>query len=173
MYLKAEDIPSADVKAEFGELLPFLSDPKSSVRYESARQSWSAIWENIGNTLVSIHHDSANGADQLRQPSKPTGDLLIRLLTTLSPMLHPPLEADNHPTIFLILSDVYSIFSSPKAGAAAPRKLLFYIAALRQLNRGDWLKLEKEVDAETRKLQAELEPSESDGRDDDRPALRI
>ena len=88
-------------------------------------------------------------------------------------MLHPSLEADKSPSILLVLSDLYQLFSRPKVGAAVPRKLLFYIAAMRRLSRSERLKVEREVEAEVRKLRGELQAEEPDGREDDRPALKI
>lgn len=75
----------------------------------------------------------------------------------------------------ILLSDAYSLFSKPKPKGAAPRKLLFYLAALKQLDRADWLDLEGEIRKEIEKLRNELEDGteETDDADVDRPALKI
>lgn len=89
--------------------------------------------------------------------------ILQRLLAPIPNLLHPPLDTTTPPRIFLILSDLYRLYSQPRVGAAA-KKLCFYIAALRQLGRADWLRLEKEVEGEIRKLESELrEETAEDG----------
>jgi hypothetical protein len=57
---------------------------------------------------------------------------------------------------------MYDLFASPKPGAAVPRKLAFYIAALQQLRRHEWLRLEKEVVREVAKLQEETPQEEKE-----------
>jgi hypothetical protein len=59
------------------------------------------------------------------------------------------------PRIHLVLSDLYHLFSRPKIGPAG-KKALFYLAALRQLERQDWLAIESELRKEVERLQAEL-----------------
>ncbi len=65
------------VKTELGELVPFLVEAKSSVRYESARDAWASVWENIGKTLVRscwINFDwcfSSAGSAFLNRPPHP------------------------------------------------------------------------------------------------------
>jgi hypothetical protein len=54
-----------------------------------------------------------------------------------------------------VLSDLYRLYSTPKVGLVA-KKVLFYVAALRQLERQDWLRIERELRQEVDKLQAEL-----------------
>lgn len=69
---------------------------------------------------------------------------------------------------------MYDLFSRPKPGAGVPRKLGFYVVALRGLRRDDWLRVEKEVRKEIGMLE-----DQGGGQDDedqveeDRPGLRI
>ncbi len=69
----------------------------------------------------------------------------------------------------LVLSDLYHLFAVPKVGPAS-KKLLFYIAALRQLRREDWLKLETETRREVKRLREETLQDEDV---EDRIALSI
>jgi hypothetical protein len=157
--LAQQDITIDEIKSEVTNLVPFLMDQKSTLRYTSAREAWSAVWETIGN-------GTSNTVDTT---------ILLRLLRLIPPLLHPPIISDEHPRLFLVLSDLYRLFAIPKAGAAVPRKLLFYIAAMGQLNRVDWLGLEYEVEREIKKLEGEL-GGEDQGVEDaglDRPAIQI
>ncbi|GFZ47135.1 hypothetical protein JCM24511_04878 [Saitozyma sp. JCM 24511] len=138
-HLDSQAVSGDEVKEELGHVVPFLLEPRSTVRYESARDAWAAVWEAIGSGL---------------DPT-PTIDLLIRLLTPLPGLIHPPLDTTHVPRILLLLSDLYQLFAKPKPGAAVPRKLAFYLAALRQLSRDDWLRLEREIGKEILKLQEE------------------
>ena len=88
------------------------------------------------------------------QDPTPSTEILIRLLNSLSPLVHPPITTDP-PRIHLVLSDLYHLFSRPKVGPAG-KKVLFYLAALRQLERQDWLGIENELRKEVERLQAEL-----------------
>jgi hypothetical protein len=54
-----------------------------------------------------------------------------------------------------LLSDLHRLFSEPKVGAAG-KKLAFYVVALRQLGRVDWLRLEREIQGEIGRLKNEL-----------------
>jgi hypothetical protein len=63
---------------------------------------------------------------------------------------------------------MYRLFSKPKAGAAIPRKLIFYISALRSLDRSAWLRLEEELESEIRKLEGEVGDNEDIGGEVDR-----
>lgn len=49
---------------------------------------------------------------------------------------------------------MYRLFSRPKVNHIS-KKLLFYIAALKQLVRQDWLDIEKEMQKEIDKLEAD------------------
>ena len=80
---------------------------------------------------------------------------------------------DTPPRLFLLLSDMYQVFARPKVGAAVPRKIVFYLAALKQLSREDWLRIEGEVQKEVNKLQAENNGEASDGDEPERPALKL
>jgi hypothetical protein len=80
---------------------------------------------------------------------------------------------DTPPRLFLLLSDIYHVFAKPKAGAAVPRKLAFYLAALEQLSREDWLRVEREVQNEVEKLQGENEEEDEGEEEPERPALKL
>lgn len=71
-----------------------------------------------------------------------------------------------------LLSDLYRLYSEPKAGAAA-KKLAFYIVALRGLGRADWLRLEREVQAEIGRLEGELGDAEGEEKVEERKRLLI
>ena len=51
--LDTQGVTTDQVKSDFASLLPFLTDPKSTLRYANVREAWTAIWEAIGKTLVS------------------------------------------------------------------------------------------------------------------------
>lgn len=70
-------------------------------------------------------------------------------------LLHPPITMEP-PRAVLILADLYSLFSNPKAGAIA-KKIAFYRAATAQMGRQDWLRLEHELHQEIEKLKDETE----------------
>jgi hypothetical protein len=74
----------------------------------------------------------------------------------LPQLFHPPIDTTQPPRVLLLLSDLYGLYARPKAGGAVPRKLAFYVVALRQLGRDDWLALEREVQAELRRIESEL-----------------
>ena len=73
------------------------------------------------------------------------------------------------PGILLLLSNLYGMMGQPKPTAAAPKKLLFYIASMRQLSRADWLQIEGELNKEIQLLQ----PDHEEGSPEDRPALKV
>jgi hypothetical protein len=52
--LSSQDVGVEEIKEELGKLLPFLVEPKSTVLYESVRDTWAAVWERIGQELVSL-----------------------------------------------------------------------------------------------------------------------
>ena len=99
---------------------------------------------------------------------KPETDTLLRLLTILKPLLHPPLDTTHSHGVLVVLSDLWRMWAIPKAGAAVPRKLAFYFAALTQLGRTEWLRLENEVESEARRLEEEVREDV----EDDRPSVR-
>jgi hypothetical protein len=107
---------------------------------DRGRPGSSSEW-NFGDRLI------------IQEPT-PSTEILIRLLHSLSPLVHPPITTDP-PRIHLVLSDLYHLFSRPKVGPAG-KKVLFYLAALRQLERQDWLVIENELRKEVERLQAEL-----------------
>ncbi|WVF65400.1 hypothetical protein IAT40_000127 [Kwoniella sp. CBS 6097] len=154
----------AEIRSFIGRLVPFLVEPRSTVRHESLGVAWGSVWEIIG-------------ADQGTPPSTMT---LGTLLSILPKLLHPPIIADSKPKLFNLLSDLYNLFSptapsptnatttasSPAAiaatkkggGAAAlavQKKLAFYFRALEALDRREWLALQKEVEKELEKLREE------------------
>lgn len=44
----------AELRTEISRLLPFMGDTKSTVRFESARRAWEAVWSNVGEELVRL-----------------------------------------------------------------------------------------------------------------------
>lgn len=154
-YLSSPHFSTSELRSDFTTLIPFLSDQKSTVRYNTAREAYSAVWEVIG-----ITEDVA-----------PPPDLLIRLLSPLSSLLHPPLDTTSSPKMLLLMSDLYNLYNGPKIGAAG-KKIAFYVVALKQLERADWLKLEREVQGELRRL--EVESGEGvEAEDENRSQLEI
>lgn len=105
------------------------------------------------------------------QEPTPSTEILIRLLNSLSPLVHPPITTDP-PRIHLVLSDLYHLFSRPKVGPAG-KKVLFYLAALRQLERQDWLGVENKLRKEVERLQAELGEEGSDTEEPSRDHLLL
>lgn len=142
-YLSAQSIPPQEAKDELASLLPFLAD-KSTVRYASARDAWGAVWEAIGAEV-----DGEGGVETL-----------AFLLDKVTSLLHPPITTDP-PRAYLVLSDMYRLYAAPKAGAALPRKVSFYVAAVAQLSRADWLNVAGEVKREAERLRAEI-PEEAE-----------
>ena len=69
----------------------------------------------------------------------------------------------------LVLSDLYSLFTVPRQVPAA-KKLTFYLAALKQSRREDWLRLEREILKDVDKLRDE---TITDQLIDDPPAIEI
>ncbi|KAL1411161.1 hypothetical protein Q8F55_002111 [Vanrija albida] len=134
-YLAAAGVDPEDVKAEIAALVPFLTSAKSTTRYTSAQEAWGAVWEGIGG---------APGT-------------LPRLLDMAAGLLHPPITTDP-PRAASALDDLYALFARPKPGAAAPRKIAFYLAALGQVSRPEWLALEREVRRDADKLREESAP---------------
>lgn len=139
-HLLQQDISPSELTKEFADLLPWLFDPTSTVRYESARSAWAAVWEAIGRL------------DGAQDPKT-----LVFLLDVVARLLHPPIVTDP-PRAVGVLDDLYAFLSTRGAKgtpAGAAKKLLFYIAAMRQLGRESWLAVEREVERETEALKAE------------------
>lgn len=152
-HLTSQQVSPQEVKQEVAHLVPFLVDQKSTVRHLSARDAWSAVWDAIAQPGA-LDAESAVPADE--QPA-PDTQMLIRLLSLVPRLLHPPLDTMVPCGCLWLLSDLHTLYNptkSPNAGPVA-RKLLFYIAALRKLDRKDWLKLEQEVQRELNKLRDE------------------
>ena len=165
-------MPSDELKALFSALAPFLTDPKSTVRYESVREAWTAVWDAIGGSTVGGRECYHCCGLIVAQDAPPSTDNLVRLLETLVAVVHPPLLADEATRVSLLLSDLYRLVAV-KPTAPAPKKLLFYVAALRQLDRADWLRIKNEVSSEVVKLTGELGDSGPEDTTNDRPALKI
>lgn len=140
-HLASQDLETLDIKTCLGELVPFLIDPKSTVRYESIGSAWGAVWESIGSEMS----------------SPPSAQILQQLLSIISSLVHPPITTPSYPKLLLILSDIYHLYTIPpgKLGAAVPRKLAFYVKALEQLERSEWLELENGIRKELDKLEQE------------------
>ncbi|OWZ74316.1 hypothetical protein AYX14_00256 [Cryptococcus neoformans] len=140
-HLASQDLETLDIRTCLGELVPFLADPKSTVRYESIGSAWGNVWESIGSEMS----------------TPPSTQTLQQLLSIISPLLHPPITTPAYPKLFLILSDIYHLYTIPpgKVGAAVPRKLAFYVKALEQLERREWLELENGIRKELDKLEQE------------------
>lgn len=51
---------------------------------------------------------------------------------------------------------MHGLYDRYKKGGSVSRKLAFYVVALRQMSRGEWLALEREVRREIDKLEVEL-----------------
>ncbi|WVQ81383.1 hypothetical protein IAT38_003507 [Cryptococcus sp. DSM 104549] len=140
-YISAQQLEVADLKSYLGQIVPFLVEPKSTVRYESLGEAWGSVWEAIGRDMS----------------PPPAPSTLIHLFTILPDILHPPIESPSYPKLLLLLSDIYALFAAPpgKPGAAVPRKLGFYVKALQGLSRAEWLSLEGEVRREAERLEGE------------------
>ncbi|WVQ93073.1 hypothetical protein IAU59_000137 [Kwoniella sp. CBS 9459] len=163
---------AVEISKQIGDLVPFLTDPRSTVRYESLGAAWGSVWEIVG----------------AQSDTPPSPSALETLLSILPKLLHPPLIADSRPRLFNLLSDLYHLFSislsistlgsaheqvGPTttkrsrgvglANMAVQKKLAFHFRALDALDRRDWLALEKEVDKELEKLREESRDSGADG----------
>ena len=163
IYVRDSDVAASDIKSELSRLVPFLVDQKSTIRYTTTREAYTSTWEQIGADRVSSHFlRLASAPHSYFQEQAPGIEILVRLLNSLLPLVHPPITTDP-PRIHLALSDLYHLFARPKVGPAS-KKVLFYVAALRQLDRQDWLGMERELRKEVEKLEAELgeEGSESE-----------
>ena len=51
-HLADQGISPDEIKSELGELVPFLVEPRSTVRHDTARQAWTSVWEFIGESPV-------------------------------------------------------------------------------------------------------------------------
>ena len=114
----------------------------------------------FGKVLVRLRYvGSSKGLIQaeVRQDTPPDTETLLRLLDSIPSMLHPPILASKDPKIMLVLSDLYSLFVVTKQVPAA-KKLMFYLAALKQLRREHWLKLEREMLKDVDELRDETIP---------------
>ncbi|WWD06906.1 hypothetical protein V865_005003 [Kwoniella europaea PYCC6329] len=143
-HLQQANVTPQEVKEYIGKLVPFLIDPKSTVRYENPSSAWGNVWDNIVEDLPTSHSNIST---------------LQHLLSLVPPLIHPPIVQPSLPKIFYVLSDLYQLYSIPKPGGAIPRKLAFYNKALLSLSRSGWLRIEKQ-------LENELEMIKNDNEDD-------
>lgn len=91
--------------------------------------------------------------------------MLLRLLEIVRSLIHPPITTDP-PRVFSVLGDIYQLCSSPKVGHIS-KKLLFYVAALHQLERQDWLRIEQDLAKEIDKLETELKTADAEAHSDE------
>jgi hypothetical protein len=133
-HLTAADVSKEEVRDDLTDLLPFLAE-RSTVRYESTRDAWGAVWEAMGKGEVST---------------------LMFLLDTVAGLLHPPITTDP-PHVAHVLADAWRVC---RGGVA--RKLAFYTAAIQQLGRAEWLRVEGEVRAEAARLRVEMPDEEAE-----------
>lgn len=94
--------------------------------------------------------------------------MLIRLLSLMPRLLHPPLDTTVPTGCLRLFSDLQTLYNPAKVSNAGPvaRKLTFYIAALRKLDRREWLQLEAEIQQELNKLREETGVSGNDAKPD-------
>ena len=94
--------------------------------------------------------------------------MLVRLLGIVGQLCHPPITTDP-PRIHLVLADLYrlTITAKSKVGGHVAKKLLFYTAALKQLDRQDWLRIEQDLRKEVEKLESEIEDEDPQASVDD------
>lgn len=137
-YLSYQDLDPGEVKRELGDLVPFLLDPASSVRYESARAAWGAVWEAIGQL------------DGAQDPKT-----LVFLLEMVAKLFHPPITTDA-PKATGVLDDLYGLLATQRPAAVA-KKVVFYAAAMAQVPRDDWVRIETEVLKEVERLKGEMD----------------
>ncbi|WVW79523.1 hypothetical protein I302_101492 [Kwoniella bestiolae CBS 10118] len=156
-YLVEADLTSQEIKESIGKLVPFLVDPKSTVRYENPSSAWGNVWDKIVDDLP---------------PDQTNLSTLHHLLSLLSALIHPPIAQPSLPKLFYILSDLYGLYSIPKAGGAVPRKLAFYFKALRSLSRSEWLSLEKQLERELDRVKSEND-NDSAQEPQDRRELKV
>ncbi|BEJ04400.1 hypothetical protein CcaverHIS641_0202170 [Cutaneotrichosporon cavernicola] len=102
-YLTAAGVGVEEVRDELARLLLFLAE-RSTVRYESVRDAWAAVWEAMDKGEVHT---------------------LAFLLDTVATLFHPPITTDP-PRADHVLADCWR---SCRGGVA--RKLAFYGAASR------------------------------------------
>ncbi|OCF79062.1 hypothetical protein I204_01006 [Kwoniella mangroviensis CBS 8886] len=140
-YLQQANITPQEVKEYIGKLVPFLIDPKSTVRYENPSSAWGKVWDNIVEDPSS--HSSIS--------------TLQHLLSLVPPLFHPPIVQPSFPKVFNVFSNLYHFYGIPKSGGAVPRKLAFYYKALLSLNRSDWLGIEKQLGNELETIKIEHE----------------
>ncbi|EIW67068.1 hypothetical protein TREMEDRAFT_34242 [Tremella mesenterica DSM 1558] len=132
---KTKQLTSTEGEIQLKRIIPFLTE-KSTIRHTSRREAWSSTWESIGL--------DTQGLD----PS-----ILIRLLTILKTMIHPPLDTSARPGIMYVLSDLHRLYSGRKD---VEKKIEFYLVALNQIGRKEWLDLEKHLEKDIIELEREL-----------------
>lgn len=115
-------------------LLPFLREG-STVRYESLSAAYGSVWDAIAE----------------RGDKPPPPRYLAQLLETTAKLLAPPITVDP-PRVALVLGDSQRVLD--KMGR---RKVAFYDAALRDVERVDWARLSKEAAREAERILEENE----------------
>ena len=86
----------------------------------------------------------------------PPHRVLLHLLEILPDLLHPPIDTTLQPRLFHVFGDLHAFYERYKKGGATRRKLAFYVVALSQMGRGEWLALEQEVQGELELLRGEF-----------------
>ncbi|WWC72945.1 uncharacterized protein I206_106909 [Kwoniella pini CBS 10737] len=157
-YIQDADVTVQEIKEYIGQLIPFLIDQKSTVRYENLSSAWGSIWDKI---------------NQEHSSNQPNTKALQHLLTILPILLHPPITTPSHPKLFNVLGDLYNLYKIPKAGAAVTKKLAFYTKALRSVSRSEWLTLKKSVENELHKLEDQDEDHNNKNNDNKRENLLL
>ncbi|WVQ73782.1 hypothetical protein IAR50_003362 [Cryptococcus sp. DSM 104548] len=157
IYQRSQDVEASELKAYFGLLVPFLVDPRSTTRHESLGSAWGSVWEAISSDM----------------DVPPSPQTLRHLLGLIPALLHPPITTPAYPRVLSVLSDIFHLFTVPpgKVGGAVPRKVAFYVKALRQLDRTEWLRLESEIRKEVQKLEGES--GDGEAKEERREALEV
>lgn len=135
-YLQQQRVQTSEVREELMDLLPFLREG-STVRYESLSSAYGSVWDAI--------------AEQGEGSKPPPPRYLAQLLETTARLLAPPITVDP-PRVALVLGDTQKVWD--KMGK---RKIAFYDAALRDVERTEWARLSKEVQREAERIREENE----------------
>ncbi|KAJ9117521.1 hypothetical protein QFC22_004371 [Naganishia vaughanmartiniae] len=183
----------AEVLDEFLDLVPFLGDKESTLRYTSVKEAWEDVWTRIGSRQTHKGNAEENVANVFRFR-------LIHMLEKTQKLLVPSLDlgkASEHG-VNLVLSDLYAAFSATEATLfnsksgvvgsesvnadrakfdkrhqkrrlAAAKKLVFYLGALQSIrlefDRKVWLDLSAEVEKTIIKLKSETDNKGVDDQD--------
>ncbi|GHJ85112.1 hypothetical protein NliqN6_1514 [Naganishia liquefaciens] len=169
--------PEQSITESILKLAPFLSDPKSAVRFDTFRDAWQSVWDHVEHTEAS----RLDNGDQLKP--------LVTYLGQLQNLVMPSLDISKgrEQGLDLALSDVHAFLSNHAAHPVeahikgsekqrtedkenrrrkkiitfAAKKLAFYLAAIRSVRehygRKVWLELSQEVGKEIEALRAEFQ----------------